>query len=362
MESISETVAAEQGERLERALTRHYGLKHPVQVRKCVLAHTNQVFFCESDGQVLVVREMNSDGFGIVQDKEAHVEFETSLLTFLAEKEFSCTPRLIRNSQGHSLTRDHEKQYVVFEYNADGEPVGTFADLKLFNLQRRRDAIEKMGAMSKLLSKCSASCTERSLPLLAREAQKYLVEHLPNLLLSGISLNAEMILEFGEKANSQLETMKYHELQKQPVHFDLHLGNLAFSGDKLTAIYDFEWARLCNRITELAGILVMCCYIYGGADDGRFDKEHLRVAAHSFIVGYGNGFWEPKVARTMQLERLIAAMQAYILVQFAFTVRYYERMHDVADADALQLAAVDMIHFGRLIENDHRALVRYAFE
>jgi Ser/Thr protein kinase RdoA (MazF antagonist) len=135
-------------------------------------------------------------------------------------------------------------------------------------------------------------------------------------------------------------------MQRQPVHFDLHAGNVLFEGNKLTAVLDWDWCRLDCRISDLASCLAMCCYVYGGSDDGLYLHDQITTGARAFRQGFGTS----EFSLSEENGLLRAAFKAYVLIQFIFTLELYVSAPTIENL-------VDLQHFSRLVlRNDFERL------
>jgi len=84
--------------------------------------------------------------------------------------------------------------------------------------------------------------------------------------------------------------------------------------------------------------LAMCCYVYGGEQDGLYNKEQLLAARKSFREGFGASEYDDDHENSL----LLAAFKAYLVIQFVFTCEMYIKQ-------PTQENLVDMTHFMRLI-------------
>ncbi len=99
------------------------------------------------------------------------------------------------------------------------------------------------------------------------------------------------------------------------IHSDYHPGNLRFSGNKISGLVDFDWAKVDLRSFDVALAVWYFCVSWQGSADGR-----LRLgAANSFLSAYQTGLIRKgdlapmSRAELATLPHLIAASNLYVL-------------------------------------------------
>jgi Ser/Thr protein kinase RdoA (MazF antagonist) len=306
------------------------------------MANTNEIYMVERpNSEPIVIRAVNPQTYGVVRSKLAHVRFEIEVLDHLNSCHFPLTPMVLRNAQGESITYWDEKAHVAFNL-MPGRPVGNFNDLAGLTQERRASLFFGLGQMSKILSQLELpSLSEKTLLDLSLEAHPSFSRLLPQLDTAGQELlgpHSTRIQDFAERALGELQDTKYGAVPRHPVHFDLHAGNVLFEGNKLTAVLDWDWSRLDCRVSDMASCLAMCCYIYGGQDDGLYLQEQINVGVRAFRQGFGKS----ELSLSEENRLLVAAFKGYVLLQFIFTVELYL-------ASPKSESLVDLQHFLRLI-------------
>ena len=309
------------------------------------LAHTNHVYLVEPiDSQPVVVREVNLETFGLIDSKLEHLNFEIDVLEYLHDHGFEQVPKVLLNKHGGSVTID-KHPYVVFN-QLEGEPIGNFNDLSRFDFARRQSFFNAIGRMSRVLSKYKTTrVVEKSLAQLCNDAVQSLprlYEELNDQGRNVVEPNYGCLHTFVAQACAELEHCRYDELPKQAVHFDLHAGQALFSEYQITGIVDFDWLRMDCRVSDLASSLAMCCYVYGGEQDGLYNKEQLLAARGAFRAGFGASEYEEQFENRL----LSAAFKAYLVIQFIFTCEMYIKLPTEENL-------VDMTHFMRLISRNN---------
>lgn len=67
------------------------------------------------------------------------------------------------------------------------------------------------------------------------------------------------------------------------IHTDAHLGNFKFDGDKVTAIFDFDWAKKDFRLYDVAMICVEICTPWHYDVLGKVDMEKMAVSLRAYM-------------------------------------------------------------------------------
>jgi len=345
---------------LGRVLAR-YGLTITMLFRNSI-ANTNQVYLAiiQLFGLRLIIRVVNPETYGVVSEKERHIALEVEALKYLADKNFSLSPRVVRNLAGADFTSIDGIHYMLFS-EMPGRPVAGFDDLEALTPSRRNSLFEGVGRMSRLLrsavpvtqvreSTLVEHCSRAHLRLDQIEEWLTKKEGFPNEGLQWLRSWRNVLDRFIADTCAQLSRAGYEQQPKQLVHGDLHGGNFLFVGNELSAILDFDWLAMDCRITDLASVLFMCCYNYGGANDGMFDKDLLLQGLKSFRQGFGESEYLAREERDL----LIAGIKGYAIFQLLFTADFYAR-------HPTRRNFYDLQHFTRtVVSNNFEALLAEA--
>ena len=98
------------------------------------------------------------------------------------------------------------------------------------------------------------------------------------------------------------------------IHCDYHPGNLKFTDEQVTALFDFDWSKVDLRLFDVALALWYFCTSWQGPEDGRFRLDWASTFLHAY-QGYlekpGAGPLSPDEVRYLPI--LINASNLYIL-------------------------------------------------
>lgn len=115
-----------------------------------------------------------------------------------------------------------------------------------------------------------------------------------------------------------LATLGEPEVRALPelvIHCDYHPGNLKFSGDQVTGVFDFDWSKVDFRLFDLGLALWYFCTSWRGGDDGSLRLDWTQTfleAYHQTIGARGEGAAiTPQEARYLPV--MINAGNLYIL-------------------------------------------------
>lgn len=323
-----------------------------LKVSRNSLAHTNRIYLVEpGDSTKLIIRAVDPHTYGAVESKGEHLRFELEALNFLEAAQFSLTPRVIKRTTGEEISQVGACSYVAFSF-LPGVAVGNFNDLSALNPTRRGSLFRAVGRLSQFFRRFQPKTPSRDKTVveLAQEALIKLRERITLLPQQGRDLvepRRQFLEAFGTEALGDLETVGYSGLPKQAVHFDLHAGQFLFDGDAVSAILDFDWLRLDSYTSDIASVLAMCCYVYGGPDDGLYVKEQVRQGLSLLRETIG----QSRYSKSEEEYLVKLAWKGYLFFQLGFTCEMYASQ---PNDDNL----IDLCHFLNLIvRNDFEGLL-----
>jgi Ser/Thr protein kinase RdoA (MazF antagonist) len=360
------SVSAPEAARLIRNVLKDSYSFEAANIYRSTVANTNTIYLaCAQRGQQnLVLRHLRVDpAKGIESDKLAHIAFEYSVLSHLAEKGFPYTAKMLQNAAGNIVTEFQGEYFVAFS-ELEGEPIGCFNDMNRLTVPLFEQLCLRAGEMSKLLKDGRLTYTcEESIASVASSAQKRFIEGTQAIALQGnggapgheflqdCQHSAEF---FFEKVTSANSTCGLDARPKQAVHRDLHLGNVLFNDLRFKGFVDFDWCGNDFALVDLASLLLMCAVEYGGENDGQAREELFTSGLRAFQAG--NCETDCELIEVHML--LSAALDSYAVFQFLFTVDAYA-------ATPTEENFIDLRHFGRvMLNNDWYSLIdkslRYA--
>jgi homoserine kinase type II len=80
-----------------------------------------------------------------------------------------------------------------------------------------------------------------------------------------------------QATQAALSAPQVDSLPEIVIHCDFHPGNLKFSGEAVTGLFDFDWSKVDLRLFDLALALWYFCTSWQSADDGRLRLDWLRT-------------------------------------------------------------------------------------
>jgi homoserine kinase type II len=137
----------------------------------------------------------------------------------------------------------------------------------------------------------------------------------------GTVFDASVMAHFDLIGRSLAETMAAlaedaaRSLPEVVIHCDFHPGNLKFSGQTVTGLFDFDWSKVDFRAFDLALALWYFCVSWQPGDDGRLRLEWART----FLQAYRQSLAKLPGARVLSQEEvqylpaLLNAANLYVL-------------------------------------------------
>ena len=74
----------------------------------------------------------------------------------------------------------------------------------------------------------------------------------------------------------------FQKMIQTPIHGDYHAGNVKFTGEETTGLFDLDWAKTNYRLFDICFGLVYCCVSWQVATDGQLRLNDCRC----FLEGY----------------------------------------------------------------------------
>ncbi len=112
-----------------------------------------------------------------------------------------------------------------------------------------------------------------------------------------------------------LQDPRARSLPEMVIHCDYHPGNLKFTGDCVTGVFDFDWSKVDLRLFDLGLALWYFCTSWQGPDDGSFRlasaQTFLRSYQETLAAHRGAVLITPEEARYLPV--MVNAGNLYIL-------------------------------------------------
>ncbi len=128
----------------------------------------------------------------------------------------------------------------------------------------------------------------------------------------------ERLEEVGANLAATLATLHEPGMRSLPemvIHCDYHPGNLKFSGDKVSGVFDFDWSKVDLRLFDLGLALWYFCTSWRGPEDGslRLDWAHTFLNAYQQRLAARSGAILLTPEEAHYLPAMINAGNLYIL-------------------------------------------------
>lgn len=277
----------------------------------------NKTYIVEIGSEKFVLRRSSP------QTTREHLEFEVEVFRYLAEQGFALSPHLVQNITNEYCTE--QNGWWLLQKFIPGEIRASWNDTACFEGEMLRDFFRASARFSKAARGFvpSKAYSNTALPDFPKNAEKLFAGVINDLKDSpGKTLLVERfpaLCVLAKGTAEEFERLGWEKLPQQLVHFDIHPGNVHYEGDKVVGLFDFDWARMDNRIADLASTISQSCWIVGGADNGRYLKEKVADGLRAYREAYGRSEFSPEHERAL----LTAALPAYLLFQLLWSTQYY---------------------------------------
>jgi homoserine kinase type II len=114
-----------------------------------------------------------------------------------------------------------------------------------------------------------------------------------------------------------------------PVHCDYHPGNLKFTDEQVTGMFDFDWAKIDYRLFDIGLGIAYFCSSWSGSDSGELwlDKAAIFVRAYQDESAKYDAPGPMSEAELTCLPRMIANANLYVL-NWDITAYYADKEPD----------------------------------
>ena len=290
-----------------------------IKIVRDTVGFVNKIYFVTAGKKRMVLRKSNP------VTSLAHIKLEAKLLEYLSAHKFAATPQIIRNLKGQDITI-YNKCFFTLQNFMPGSAKASWNNLAGFTPKRVEDFFQTMARFSRAVEKFPHLNKVENKPLgyFIKSGSALLSKLYKGLPSSAgkelVFKNYQSILEF--IANSKKEFLRtgYSSLSKQLVHFDFHPGNVNFSGNKVVAIFDFDWARYDTRFSDLASAILQSCYYYGGKMGGRLRKDRIGRA----IANYQKAYGQSNFSKDEEKEYIKVAAKGYAIYILFWAVDLYK--------------------------------------
>lgn len=290
-----------------------------VSLRKNLVGYVNKTYLITTKGKKFILRE------SFVEKKFDHLEFEIEVLQYLHKKKFPLTLYVIPNKSGKYITIAQNKYYLLFNFMPGSIRV-SWNNLDRFTDKKLVSYFEASARFTKALIQFrpKTKFTNRPLFFYLKNPEKLFKAQLKKLpktkVTKMIMSRQDKLYKFAHQTAEELKKLKYDEYPKQAVHFDFHPGNVNFSGDKVTGIFDFDWIRMDNRIADFAGTIGQSCYNFKGPKRAIYDKRKVKLG----IKAYRQAFGKSKLDEKTEALLLKSVIKGYMFFQLLWVMNWYQ--------------------------------------
>lgn len=303
---------------IPKVLRDFYFGNEKISVQRNLVAYVNEVYLVKAGDKKFILRK------SLKAKKLNHLKLEIELLEYLHKKKFNLTPHVIPNKKGESVTIFQNRYYILTNF-MPGENKASWNNLEKFTEKRLISYFQASARFTKAVTRFKPRIKPESQTLYyylknSRELFDTKVKKLPNnrikKMLKG---NRNFIFNFVKQNKMEFEKSGYDSLPKQLLHFDLHPGNVNYTGDKVTGLFDFDWIRFDNRLADLAGTIGQSCYYFTGSNRGKYNKKRIQLGLQAYRSKYGRSEFGIHQENTL----LIYALKAYMFFQFIWCIDWY---------------------------------------
>ena len=296
---------------IRKALKYYSFINKKAEIKKNVVACVNNVYLI-MDGKHKFILRLSQKGKEL-----SHLKLEIEFLQYLHKKRFKLAPYVIPNKNGELITLLNKRYYILLNF-MPGETKASWNNLKHFNKKKLVSFFKASAYFTKATKhfKPRIKFENKQVYYYIKDGQSLFNEKLEKISNARIkkllSKNREFIYKFILQNKQELDELRYDQLPKQLVHFDLHPGNVNFIDDKVSGIFDFDWIRFDNRISDLAGTISMSCYQYGGKNNALYDKKKIWLGLKTYRKAFGKSEFD----RERENKMVKIVLKSYLFFQF----------------------------------------------
>lgn len=221
----------------------------------------------------------------------------------------------------------HHKKYYILENFLPGTVKKNVNNLTDFNKKKLTSLFSALAKFSRAAQNFTNPVTKNNLTVsyYAKNGSKLLsalMKKIKNKTVSHLlKKNFIFAINFAKETTKQLQAVNYDKLKKQWVHFDLHPGNVNYTGDKLSGIFDFDWVRFDNRLADLACTLGQSCYHYRGKNRAIYDKNKIALGLKTYRKTYGKSEYHSHIENQI----IKATLRGYMFFQLLWIIEWHTK-------------------------------------
>lgn len=189
----------------------------------------------------------------IKEDIKKRLFGEFKVLSYLHKNNFPyAIPYPLKNNRRTYSTKINETFFWVYP-KLEGEHI------KHHSLETIKSMARALATYHKYVKGIRISnCRKIDSPKILLAKYQYLKEQKPNSPRNKVMLRN---IDFFENTLNRIKNIDFN-INKLPIHYDFHKGNILFKGDRVVGILDFERMLYAPRILDIAQ-LIKCTYASG---------------------------------------------------------------------------------------------------
>jgi Ser/Thr protein kinase RdoA (MazF antagonist) len=336
----------EEAQKVQSVLEKFYFGKKDYNIQKNTIGYVNKTFLVSFSEKKYILRESHR------ATSLPHLKLEAKVLDYLKKKSFKIIPFIRPNAKGQEVTIYQDNYYILQNF-VPGKILASWNNPSKLSLSRLQQYFATSAHFTKTVE---AFPTQ---PQFSKKGINYYVKNAKNNLnkiIKGLKNTPahtfltdhhKFLNSFIGVTYSELKKIKYDKLPKQLVHFDLHPGNFHFKNGRVVGLFDFDWVRYDNRISDLASTIGQSCYEDSGKDMGRYKRDRIKKGLQAYYKAYGKSEFSSPQEKLI----LIPALKGYMIFQFLWVLNWYKEHFSEKDA----LYSVKLF-FNILNKNDYEKL------
>ncbi len=340
------SLSGEENGVVAEALTRYELPVGERNILRNTVGYVNKTYIIEIGAEKFVLRRSST------LTAPEHLEFEVEVLRYLESTGYPLSPRLLANKEGAYLT-DVQGSVWMLQSFIIGEIRASWNNVEHFEGEMLRNFFRASAEFTKAAQRFKPSKKYSNFPLPyytknAEELLSGLITRLHDSPGKAFLLEQKQnLLDFAQETQKKFEEFGWETLPQQLVHFDFHPGNVHYEGEKVVGVFDFDWARMDCRVTEIAGSIGQTCWVVRGPESGLYIKSKVDEGVHAYREAYGKSEFSLEEERQL----IQVGLKGYMFFQLLWAGEWYqERYPDVAESWVVELNA------NACLRNDYEAL------
>lgn len=267
---------------------------------------------------------------------ENEVKFEHALISCAKENGLDIAAGLIPTKDGSTYVKlleenggkSIERFFAIYEY-LSGEDKYTW-DTPNLNDEEYASAAEVLAVLHDATKNFDPQGLERAepkimdfIPTLPKTYRQFAQMELHNKFHDYYKKNLDEILEEIDRVMTLIPAEDAAKLPMNPIHCDIHPGNLKYQDNKAVGIFDFDWAKIDLRLFDVCEALVYFCSSWDEETDGRLllSKCSIFLKAYQDKLKELNGLEPLNELELKYLPDMLSIVNVY-LINWAVTAYY----------------------------------------